>query len=149
MMLDKELFDLLYEASKSIYSAYVYNVWTTTALLVASIGWFLTSDHARIFLGQQGLVRKISIASLSLLALFHSLILFITQYKSQSINLLLESAAYVKDNHIPQHYYSQYLVPNSWPYASSFLNFILFYLLIYFILSTPKFINNNMDIKSN
>jgi hypothetical protein len=138
--MEKELFDLLYGAAKSTYDSYLYNVWTTMALAVGSIGWLLTSDSARYFLGTQRTAQYISMLCVALILVIHCIVLFDTQNKSQQIHSLLELDGYVTKNAVFEAYYSQYLIPLRWPITSSILNGSLFSLLILFIWLTPNFI---------
>jgi len=138
--MEKELFDLLYGAAKSTYDSYLYNVWTTMALAVGSIGWLLTSDSARQFLGTQRAAQYISMLCVALILAIHCFVLFDTQEKSQHIHLLLKMDEYIMKYDVPKEYYSQYLIPLRWPVTSSILNGSLFSLLILFIWLTPNFI---------
>ena len=139
MVMEKELFELLHEASKSNYSEYLYNVWSTMALTVGAIGWLLTSDSARGFLGRNREARYVSMLFVTTIAMIHFLVLFHTQQQSQEILSLLMDDRYVVSNEIPEAYFNQYFIPWIWPVTSSVLNGLLFSLLIFFIYKTPKF----------
>jgi len=138
--MEKDLFDLLYGAAKSNYDTYLYNVWTTMALAVGSIGWLLTSGSARHFLGTQRIAQYISILCVGLILVIHCLVLFDAQDKSQNIHALLQKSDYVEMNSVPPEYYSQYSIPLRWPVTSAILNGSLLLLLILFIWLTPRLI---------
>jgi len=138
--MEKELFDLIYDSANATYDSYLYNVWTTLAIAVASIGWLLTSNSARQFLGTQRKARNLSITFLILIAVIHLVVLYATQIKSLRIHDLLMKDAYVNKSEVAFEYFNQYLIPWYFPLFSFVLTGTMFLLLIVFITKTPRFV---------
>ncbi len=78
-------FDLLIKLLEKNYDTHLNIVWAATGLLLATIGWLLTSKDARGYISHDVTAKRVVIFSIILMASLHYVLLFKTQVTSKAI----------------------------------------------------------------
>jgi len=80
-----EAFNLIIKLLEKNYDTHLNIIWATIGLLLATIGWILTSKEAKEYISQDTFVKKITMFSITFMALFHYFLLFKTQFTSNTL----------------------------------------------------------------
>ena len=125
-----DLFAFLLDASKQHFQNFLSNVWGTVGALMVGIGWILTSEQARIFLGKNPMERWL--CTLVVVAFWVVHIVVIVWHKrkmSQVIALIREGEL----TNVEEKYYDFYRLPYSWFWIIAGMNSLLFSALLFLI----------------
>ena len=69
-----EKFKLAHESFVGTFKAYTANVIQTAGFILLTLGWFITSDKARAFIGSRRVMRRLALAAVALVLLIHLLV---------------------------------------------------------------------------
>jgi hypothetical protein len=94
-----EAFKFLFEILKDLNKSYVNNVMNTLAFALLAIGWVVTSEKSRSFLGSFNLIRFGSMAVVGIIALIHSVICIAGYFISASKLTQLTALNYAEVNY--------------------------------------------------
>ncbi len=138
-----EAFQFLFEILKDLNKSYFHNVMNTLAFVLLAIGWVVTSEKSRSFLGSSNLIRFGSMAVVGLIALIHSFICIAGYFVSASKFTQLTALNYVEVN-----YFNMYKL-NGWHVLLNLvMNLSVFGLLMLLIFKTKEKASDRHDDSS-
>ncbi len=136
-----EAFQFLYEILKNLHKSYVQDVMNTLAFVLLAIGWVVTSEKSRSFLGRSNLIRFGSMTVVGIIALIHSFICIAGYFVSASKFTQLTGL-----NYISVDYFNMYKLHGWLVFLNLVMNNSVFGLLMLLIFKTK---NEATDNKRN
>ena len=90
-----EVFQFVFSTYQDLNKSYFRNVMSTLGFVLLSIGWIITSDKSRVFLGRSNQIRRSSIGGVAVIALIHPVICVGAYFVSAEQYAQLEEIKYV------------------------------------------------------
>ena len=126
-------FRLAYDALMETFKAYVSIVVQTAGFILLAIGWVLTSDKARSYLGANHLARRIALGAIVVIAAIHLGVSWGYYKLSEKFVVLLDNLNYVE--HV---FYERYEITMAILWMNGLLNLVLFALLFTLVLGLGR-----------
>lgn len=126
-----ETFRFLFEILKDLNKSYFQNVMSTLGFVLLAIGWVVTSEKSRSFLGSSKSIRFSSVAVVGIISMIHSILSIGAYFLSAS-----KFTQLVNLNYVDLNYFNMYKL-NGWHVSLNLLmNLSVFGLLMLLIFKT-------------
>lgn len=120
------------------HDVYLRNVWTTLGFLFVIIGWLITSESARQYIGKSRRLRYFGVSFMIFAALCHAYFIYYLHNCSAELVRLLERNSYAQAVHLEPIGYRSLELPLGLVSLSLALDETVFLLLVYLIFTVPE-----------